>query len=57
MHGGAAGSGAPLENRNALKSGLHTSEARALRRHMSRLLKDGHAALQSFVETTWEDAP
>ena len=27
MHGGAAGSGAPRGNRNALKSGLHTAEA------------------------------
>lgn len=54
MHGGAAGSGAPLENRNALKTGLHTAEARALRRHMSRLLKDGHAVLQNLAETRGE---
>jgi hypothetical protein len=29
MHGGAVGSGAPHGNQNALKSGLHTAEARA----------------------------
>jgi glucans biosynthesis protein len=29
MHGGAVGSGAPRGNQNALKSGLHTAEARA----------------------------
>ena len=32
MHGGAAGSGAPIGNRNALKTGLHTAEARQIRR-------------------------
>jgi hypothetical protein len=29
MHGGAVGSGAPRGNQNALKSGLHTADARA----------------------------
>ena len=32
MHGGAAGSGAPRGNKNALKTGFHTHEARAERK-------------------------
>jgi uncharacterized protein YjcR len=32
MHGGALGSGAPKGNKNALKTGLHTREARAARK-------------------------
>lgn len=31
MHGGAAGSGAPIGNRNALKHGLYTREANEMR--------------------------
>ena len=38
MHGGAAGSGAPVGNRNALKSGLHTREAAELRRGIRNLI-------------------
>ena len=39
MHGGAAGSGAPLGNRNALKHGLHTREAMAERRQLRELVR------------------
>ena len=39
MHGGAAGSGAPHGNNNALKHGHYTAEAFALRRQIRALLK------------------
>jgi glucans biosynthesis protein len=43
MHGGAAGSGAPHANRNALKDGLHTraavDEGRRLRDLVRRSLR------------------
>ena len=37
MHGGAAGSGAPDGNQNALKHGLHTAEAKEMRRLVREL--------------------
>lgn len=37
MHGGAAGSGAPMGNQNALKHGLHTAEAREMRQVIAEL--------------------
>jgi uncharacterized protein YjcR len=37
MHGGAAGSGAPKGNKNALKHGLYTAEAKEMRRHIREL--------------------
>ena len=37
MHGGAKGSGAPLGNQNALKTGLHTAEAKEMRRIVREL--------------------
>ncbi len=47
MHGGAVGSGAPIGNTNALKSGVYTREAiedrhrlRALMREWERNLED-----------------
>jgi len=39
MHGGAAGSGAPIGNQNALKSGLFTREAIAERRALRDLIR------------------
>ena len=39
MHGGAKGSGAPKGNKNALKHGLHTAEAKAMRQHVRELKK------------------
>jgi hypothetical protein len=49
MHGGK-GSGAPKGNRNALKSGLYTGEALDLRRHVSRVLRDGRKAIKDITE-------
>lgn len=40
MHGGADGSGAPLGNKNALKSGLYTREAIAERRALNKLIRE-----------------
>ena len=37
MHGGAAGSGAPLGNRNAVKTALYTQEILEIRRELRRL--------------------
>ena len=34
MHGGAAGSGAPLGNQNALKTGRHTAGEKEIRRRI-----------------------
>ena len=43
MHGGAAGSGAPKGNRNALKHGVYTSEAIEWRKQINRLMRSGRA--------------
>ena len=40
MHGGAAGSGAPIGNKNAQKTGLYTREAIAQRRQLKQLLRE-----------------
>jgi hypothetical protein len=40
MHGGAAGSGAPRSNQNALKNGLYTREALEERRRLRCLLRE-----------------
>ena len=40
MHGGAAGSGAPGDNRNALRHGCRTAEAVATRRLASGLARE-----------------
>lgn len=39
MHGGAPGSGAPKGNQNALKTGLHTAEAKDMRRLVGELTR------------------
>jgi len=39
MHGGAAGSGAPRGNTNALKHGRYTREAITERKHVSELVR------------------
>ena len=39
MHGGAKGSGAPTGNQNALKHGVYTAEAKAMRRHVRALTR------------------
>jgi hypothetical protein len=40
MHGGAYGSGAPLGNRNALKTGLHTAEVKVWRQGIRDLIRE-----------------
>ena len=45
MHGGAAGSGAPRGNQNALKHGLHTQQAIAERRQIGELLRKSRKLL------------
>jgi hypothetical protein len=45
MHGGAAGSGAPRGNKNALKQGLYTREAIAQRRQVSGLIRQSRKLL------------
>jgi glucans biosynthesis protein len=39
MHGGAAGSGAPVGNKNALRHGFYSAEAIARRRALSELIR------------------
>ena len=48
MHGGAAGSGAPRGNRNALKNGLYTREAIAERKKLRALLRDARKLLEQI---------
>lgn len=38
MHGGAPGSGAPKGNKNAVRHGFYTQEAKKLRAHTRKLL-------------------
>jgi len=46
MHGGAAGSGAPKKNQNALKHGQYTKEAIAFDKHVRKLIKDGRKTIE-----------
>jgi glucans biosynthesis protein len=46
MHGGAPGSGAPLGNRNALKHGLTTREAKEMR----RMIRELEARTKALIE-------
>lgn len=48
MHGGAPGSGAPRENRNARKHGVFTGEAIAERRRIRALLGDARRLLEEM---------
>ena len=48
MHGGAAGSGVPAGNQNALKLGLYTAEEQALKRHMSKLIRDSRKIIEQI---------
>jgi uncharacterized protein YjcR len=48
MHGGAPGSGAPRGNRNALKHGLFTREARARVRAQNQRLRELLAKLRDM---------
>lgn len=40
MHGGAAGSGAPAGNRNALKHGMYTKEMKAQKARVRELIAE-----------------
>ncbi|WP_244610469.1 hypothetical protein [Microvirga pakistanensis] len=48
MHGGAAGSGAPHGNQNALQTGLHTRAMIAQRQAVSTLLKRARQVLDDL---------
>jgi hypothetical protein len=50
MHGGAAKSGAPLGNANALRHGHHTAEGIARRRQLSELIRMARATLTEIEE-------
>jgi glucans biosynthesis protein len=45
MHGGAAGSGAPMGNKNALRHGHYSAEAIAQRRELAELIRQSRATL------------
>jgi hypothetical protein len=51
MHGGAAGSGAPVGNQNALKNGLYTREALAQRQAIRELLREVKETLDRFEKS------
>ena len=48
MHGGAAGSGAPKGNRNAVKHGLYTREAIEDRRRLRDLMRQSRELLREI---------
>ncbi len=48
MHGGAPGSGAPKDNKNAVKHGLYTREAIEQRKAMRQLMRDAEALLEDI---------
>ena len=45
MHGGAAGSGAPMGNKNALRHGHYSAEVIAQRRELAELIRQSRATL------------
>jgi glucans biosynthesis protein len=49
MHGGAAGSGAPHGNKNALKHGRYTREAIEERRRLRALLRQSRSLIQQIA--------
>ena len=51
MHGGAPGSGAPADNRNALKEGLFTSVAIQERRQANALLREAYSLLKTLNDS------
>lgn len=48
MHGGAKGSGAPMNNKNALKHGFYTREAIEQRERDKAFLKQAQEFLDDF---------
>jgi len=49
MHGGASGSGAPHGNKNALKHGAFTREAKAERRRAQELLRQSQKLIADMT--------
>lgn len=49
MHGGR-GSGAPMQNQNAVKSGLHTAEMKHLRRMLRSEIQLGERLLEDVED-------
>jgi len=52
MHGGAAGSGAPTGNKNALKHGRYTMERLAQRKHVNAVLREALLLLRKLGPPT-----
>ena len=48
MHGGAAGSGAPKGNQNALKHGRFTKENLEFNKRMREIYREGNELLEKF---------
>jgi hypothetical protein len=48
MHGGALGSGAPKQNKNALKHGMFTKEAIETRRQVRALIRQSRKFLEEI---------
>jgi hypothetical protein len=48
MHGGAAGTGAPRGNKNALKHGVYTREAIAKRRQIQNLIGQSRLVIKEL---------
>jgi uncharacterized protein YjcR len=48
MHGGASGSGAPKENKNALKHGFFTKDAIEERKHLRALVRGSRKFLRNI---------
>lgn len=51
MHGGANGSGAPIGNRNALRTGFYTREAIAERRELRDLMREATEFLEGIEKS------
>ena len=49
MHGGAEGSGAPVGNKNALKSGFYTKEAIEKRKQCKEMIKSFRKSLEELT--------
>jgi glucans biosynthesis protein len=48
MHGGAAGSGAPRRNKNALKHGRYSAKAIAFRREVRKLIRETRRLIENI---------
>ena len=48
MHGGGPGSGAPRDNKNALKNGAYTRKAIAKRRQIRDLLRESRLLIKQL---------